>query len=271
MLVSSIASRRIDLAMIDRAKGQLVASDDHLRKSFAFAYWAREMDLVARRDPNWPEEIGDDLLMTMVCWQALSIACGSSWFALWLAPHLHNQFGHPSPDMPLVFYSDDIAARRFMELLQRSLISGAWPHEIDAARFSGYGKLLEACSRPDVWPGALVDYCDWRIANAYGYSYMGAPKRRRQSALQSVLDAESIEQVIPFELFTLQFAVERATGHRLSLDAPHPMLQSVWMTARFPAVEPMHEDELTHRLQTLRSTASGAQVPLRSPVAAKYL
>jgi hypothetical protein len=259
------------LAVIDRRKSALTTSDAFLRKSFVFAYWARELDIVARVDPEWSELVGDDLLMTMVAWQALSTACGSPWFALWLAPHLHNQFGHPDAEMPLVYYSYDKPARRFMEVLQRSLITGVWPQRIEAEEMSAYGKLLQACQRPSDWPAALVEYCDWRIANAYGYAEMGATKRRRQSAMASVLDVECVEQVFPVELLTLRFAFERATGQQLSLDAPHPMLQGPLMAQPFPTVEPMHKDEWTERLRALRENSVAAPLPLRAQVVAKYL
>lgn len=260
-----------DRACMDRRKGNAAPSDPLLRQSFAYAVLARELNALARLAPDWDEESGDNLLMTLVAWQGLSAACGSPWFALWLAPHLHNQFGHPGDELPLGAYSYDRPASRFMELLQRSLITGVWPTQFDLTALSGYGPLLQACGRPEHWQAALVDYCDWRVANAYGYAYMGAPKRRRQSNAESVLDREAVEQVFPVELLTLRLAYERATGQPLSLDAPHPMLQGPLMTLPFPAVEPLFEDEWTRQLEALRVEVSAGRLAARAPISAKYL
>lgn len=172
---SKLAGCLFDRACIDRRLGNASTSDPLLRRSFAYAVLARELNLIARLAPDWHDESGDNLLMTMVLWQGLSATCGSPWFARWVAPHLHNQFGHPSDELPLGGYSYDRPASRFMELLQRSLITGVWPTQFDLSALSAYGPLLQACSQPERWQVALVDYCDWRLANAYGYAYIGGP------------------------------------------------------------------------------------------------
>lgn len=271
LTANDVAAGYLNGAMIERRRSAADKADALLRKSFAFVYWSRELNMLARRDPDWYELSGDDLLMPLATWQGLSTVCGASWFALWLAPHLHNQFGYPNDEMPTVYYSLDKPARRFMEMLQRCLITGRWPEVIDVQGMAGYGRLLQACDRPSDWPDALVDFCDWRVANAYGYPEMGAPKRRRQSSILSVLDAERGEQVFPVELLTLCFAYERATGKRLPLDAPHPLLQSPLMTLPYPRVEPLYEDEWTAKLKALRESGNGRGLPLRSPVAARYI
>lgn len=75
-----------------------------------------------------------------------------------------------------------------MAFLQRSLITGTWRTHFDLPALSAYGRLLQACTQPEHWADALVEYCDWRVASAYGHEFMGATKRRRQSSLASVLD-----------------------------------------------------------------------------------
>jgi hypothetical protein len=268
---SNLSACFFDRACIDRRQGNTAASDPYLRQSFTYAYLARELNVLARQATHWPELKSDDLLMTLVAWQGLSAACGSPWFALWVAPHLHNQFGNPDPEQGLLHYYRDKPAQRFMSLLQRSLITATWPTHLDLPALSGYGPLLQACSQPELWQAALVDYCDWRLANAYGYAFMGAPKRRRQSNMESVLDREAVEQVFPVELLTLRLAYERATGQPLSLDAPHPMLQGPLMALPFPSVEPLFEDEWTRRLEALRAEASAGRLAARAPVKARYL
>lgn len=271
LAASWLANNFLDRACIDRRLDWLATSDTFLRQSFAYVYLARELNLLARMAPDWPELNPDGLLLETIAWQGLSVACGSPWFALWIAPHLHNQFGNPDPGQALLAYDFDKPARGFMELLQRSLITGAWPAHVDVPALSAYGRLLEACGQPAHWAAALVDFCDWRVANAYGYEFMGATKRRRQSSLRSAMDWESVHQVFPIELFTLRLAYERATGVRLSLDAPHPMLQGPLMARPFPQVEPMFEDEWTRQLVALREEASDGRLAARASITAKYL
>lgn len=268
LAANDIARDLVSLAVIERRRQAPAPADDLLRKSFAFVYWSRELSILARMDPEWYQLSGDSLLMPLVTWQALSPVCGAPWFALWLAPHLHNQFAYPGGKMPTMYYSLDKPASLFMEILQRSLVTRQWPEDIRAGEMAGYGELLSACGDETRWQQALVDFCDWRVANAYGYAHMGAPKRRRQSEMWSVLDAERVEQVFPVELFTLRFAFERATGKVLTLDAPHPMLQSPMMTLPFPSVEPMFQDNWTTQLAALRAEH---ELPLRSTGQAKYI
>jgi hypothetical protein len=242
-----------------------------MKKGFAYAYWGRELDACVRVVDAWEPDQGDGDIHEEVAWQALSIVCGSPWFALWLAPHLHNQFGYPSDDISLIGYSLDQPARQFMEMLQSSLVTGQWPGQIDVAKLGGYGGLLTALPHPQRWHEALVAFCDWRVANAYGYAEMGASKRRRQSAGYSALDRESWEQVFPIELFILQFAYERATGQRVSLQADHPMLQSPLMTAPFPELEPMYDDEWLQRTRQLHAETFGSRFGLRQTIASLYI
>lgn len=258
-------------ACIDRRRGNHPAADASLRQGFSYVYLARELHEIARMAPDWCSDC-DDLLIHMVTWQAMSAACGSKWFALWLAPHLHNEFGHPDPDHSLIHCYVDKPATRFMEVLQQSLVTGIWPTQFELLALSGYGPLLQSCGQPEQWSSTLVEYCDWRIANSYGYPYMGAPKRRRKhTGNSSVLEVGSIEQVFPLELLTLKFAYEQATGKALSLDAPHPMLQGPLMTLPFPPLEPMHEDEWTLKLEALRAETGADRRGPREPITARYL
>ena len=271
LAASDIGRQFLDQAVLERRRSSPEAAAIFLRKSFAFVYWSRELDTLARLDPEWEELAGDDLLMPFISWQALSTVCGAPWFALWVAPHLHNQFGYPGGEMPTMYYSLDRPAHRFMEVLQRCLVTGHWPAEEAFGDMAGYGRLLQACGEAGRWRDALVEFCDWRLANAYGYPEMGAAKRRRQSSLWSVLDAERIEQVLPVELLTLRFDYERATGRTLDLEAPHPMLQSPLMTLPFPSVEPMVHDTWIAQLEELRQASNPGHRPLRGRVEARFI
>jgi hypothetical protein len=269
--LSHVCAKNLDRAIALRRSEDVHLSGELFKKSFAHAYWCREIDQCVRTVDAWDPDIGDDDIHTMVSWQALSIACGNLWFAVWVAPHLHNQFGYPGKGINLMEYSLDKPATRFMALLQQSLVTRQWPEQIDTDVLSGYGPLLAALADENSWPDALVAFCDWRVANAYGYDYMGATKRRRQSAGWSVLDNEHWYQVFPLELILVQFAYERATGRRVSLQAEHPMLQSPLMTAPFPAIEPMYDDEWLQRAKQLRAETFGAKFELRQDIRALYL
>lgn len=242
-----------------------------MKQALAYFYWAEELDTCVRRAEDWQDEQGDDLLHQAVAWQCLSAQCRSEWFALWLAPHLHNQFAQPAERPSLYGYTLDKTARRFMALLQRVLVTGQWPGSIDVSALGGYGPLLLALQEPQSFERALVDYCDWRIANALGYPEMGASKRRRQSDGWSLLDREDWEQVFPIELLTLKHAYERATGNTISLDAPHPLLQGHLMKDPFPALEPLWEDDLTRQLQDFHAQMFGKQFGLRHAIEVRYL
>lgn len=271
LAVADIARVLVYRAIVARRNGQVEHADPLLRQAFAYFYWAEELDSCERRAEKLSDSISDDLLHGVIAWQSLALACGSDWFAQWVAPHLHNQFAHPAERPALLGYSLDVPARRFMELLQRTIVTGRWPADIEVGGMSGYGRLLAALDQPDTFPQALVDFCDWRVANALGYAEMGATKRRRQSDGWSVLDRESWEQVFPIELLTLKYAYQRATSKPISLDAPHPLLQSHLMRDPFPSLEPLWEDELTEQLAAFHARVYGKQFGLRHPIEARYL
>lgn len=160
--VSDVSRVLLYRAIIARRNGRDVTADALLKQAFGYFYWAEELDSCERRAAGWADSIADDLLHGVIAWQGLSIACGSEWFAHRVAPHLHNQFAHPTERPSLYEYSLDLPARRFMEFVQRALITGQWPVDIDTASMSGYGRLLAALADPGAVEQALVDFCDWR-------------------------------------------------------------------------------------------------------------
>lgn len=271
LAVGDIARVLLYRAIIDRRSGQEAQAMPLLRQAFGYFYWAEELFTANRQAKGVPDSIADDLLHGAIAWQSLSVACGSDWFAQWVAPHLHNQFAQPAERPSLLGYSLDLPARRFMAFLQRAIITGAWPAEIDTASMSGYGRLLAALAKPDAFEQALIDFCDWRVANALGFPEMGSTKRRRQSDGWSALDRPSWEQAFPIELQTLKYAYGRATAQSVSLDSPHPLLQGHLVRDPSPALEPLWEDELTAQLANFWANLFGNSNGLRSPAEARYL
>jgi hypothetical protein len=148
-----------------------------------------------------------------------------------------------------MFFAYDEPALQFSQALQRMLISGQWPGAADLAGMGSYAALFANADRPDQFHEALVAYCDYRIAECFGYHGIDATKRRRPSVYESVMDLGSWNQVFPTELLTFQYAFNKATGHQLSLDAPHPLLHTPLMKVPLPPLVPFFEDDLTAKLK----------------------
>jgi hypothetical protein len=148
MAVADVSRALLNRAIIARRLGQQEVAAAWMRQAFAYFYWAEEVDTCVRRTEGWQDEQGDDLLHQAIAWQCFSAQCRSAWFALWLAPHLHNQFAQPAERPSLYGYALDKAARRFMALLQRVLLTGQWPGSIDVSALGGHGPLLLALQEP---------------------------------------------------------------------------------------------------------------------------
>jgi hypothetical protein len=66
-------------------------------------------------------------------------------------------------------------------------------------------------------------------------------------------------------------AHERATGNTISLDAPHPLLQSHLMKDPFPSLDPVWEDDLTRELKAFHNQMFAKQSGRRHAIEARYL
>jgi hypothetical protein len=246
------------------------SSDDGTwaQQAFAYLYWGEELYLLGRRAHGMGDESRDHLLHDLLAWQGLAAACGETWFSLWVAPHLHNLFASGNVAERDLGFAVDTPARLFTQCLQQTLIQQAWPTDAAVADLGPYAALISTAAQPDRFEAALVDFCDYRIAQCFGYDGMDATKRRRPSQDGSIMDRGGWEQVFPVELFTLKLAYERATGQGLSLDAPHPLLQTPWMVRAFPRLSPMFENEQTQRMHAL---AQGLNWTLKAPVQSRYI
>ena len=257
-------------ALLARWTGQANA-DDLLRRAFSCVYWRTELEFTDRRVGNIDDKLRDDGLYELLDWQGLAAACDAAWFTDWVAPYLSNLFCSGGVLANSLEFTVDSAARRFTETLQAILVTRRWPNEVDAAAYGSYAPLLTTVADPASFNAALIDFCDYRVAQCFGYNGIDATKRRRPSQDASIMDRGGWDQAFPAELFTLKHAYEQATGKPLSLNAAHPLLQSRLMTAPFPALLPLHEDEVSARLQKLGMSTFGDQWKLRQPVLARYL
>lgn len=266
-----LQSSLTDAAVIARWNSQSNANE-LLRKAFAGTYWYVELTLNVRRAQRIGDMIREDGLIDLLHWQGLSLACGSTWFAEWVAGYLFNIFfsGGAAKNN---FHLDrpDQPACLFMQTLQYALVKKQWPNAADIAQVGGaYAPLLAQAGNPVGFRAALMDYCDYRVAQCFGYDGIDATKRRRPSQIESVLDMAGWARPFPVELFTLQHAYHLATGAALALDADHPLLQTRLMTDAFPSLEPLYEDEITQKLAAFGASAFGVEWKLRQAIVLKY-
>jgi hypothetical protein len=237
--------------------------DRTFAKAFAYFYWGREILLQFRQAEGWSDDTRDEMLHELLEWQGLAIAAGQEWYAERVAPYLHRLCMSGTPGTGRVpgtrqgFFCYDEPALQFTQALQRTLISGQWPGAADLAGMGSYAALFANADRPDQFREALVEFCDYRIAECFGYHGIDATKRRRPSVFESVLDRGSWDQVYPVELLTFQYAFGKATGRQLSLDAPHPLLRTILMITPLPPLVPFFEDDLTSKLKQYGQSVFG--------------
>ena len=270
LMAVRITNRAMDRWLLARWTGSQ-ANDDMIVRAFAYVYWGAQLSVTNRRGEAWGDLAPDDLLYDLLAWQGLAAAARESAFVDWVAPHLHNLFASGGVEKTMQFFAVDTPARDFTEMLQRSLLTSKWPEPAQAAGLGPYAALFTAAAQPADFRSALVDYCDYRTAECLGYAGIDATTRRRPSVDKSIMDRGSWEQVFPVELLTLRHAFKKSTGRDLSLDAPHPLLQTPLMTLEMPALTPLYHDALTQSLVRLGESAFGAQWRPAEPVRARFL
>jgi hypothetical protein len=238
--------------------------DRTFARAFAYFYWGNEIQREFRQVDGWSDHTRDDTLHELLEWQGLAIAAGEAWFAERVAPYLHRicMSGAPpmgrAPSTRQGFFAYDEPALQFFQKLQQTLISGQWPAEADLAGMGSYAPLFANADRPDQFREALVAFCDDRVAECFGYHGIDATKRRRPSVFESVMDYSGWNKVFPVELFTLQYAFDKATGRQLSLDGPHPLLRTPFMTTPLPPLLPFYEDDLASTFKQFGRSVFGA-------------
>ncbi len=255
-LAQGLASHCLNRWVLSRWSG----ADDPDRtfaKAFAYFYWGREIQLASRQADGWSADVRDDQIHELLEWQAFAIAAGQGWFAERVAPYLFDICASGGPGRRQGFFAYDEPALQFTLALQRVLVTGRWPADTDRAGMGIYGALYSSADSPDRFSEALLAFCDDRTAECLGYHGIDATKRRRPSVYESVMDRSSWDQVFPTELWTLQYAYEKATGRRLGLDAAHPLLRTPLMTTPLPPLLPLFEDDLTSTLKRYGQSVFG--------------
>lgn len=263
-----LADNLLDQWLVARWQGRS-DRDALLAQAFAYAYWGQELMLTHRRIAGWGDNIRDDSFHSSLIWQGLAVASGQAWFTDWMAPQLHNLFASGGVAEWNYFFNVDRPALAFFQALQRTLLTGQWP--ADLSGMGDFAPLYATAGDAEAFATALVDYCDYRSAECLGYHGIDATKRRPPSKTESVMDQLGIDQVLPVELFVLRHAYAKATGRTLSLDAPHPLLQTPLMRLPFPTWSNLHEDATTQALKGLCASAFGRDWSPRQPIAPRFV
>lgn len=260
-------------AEIEAGLSRLKGDSQQLQKfarAFAYRYWGVELNLNERKFVSNSGSPRDDTMLEILTCQGLSLACGLTWFADWTAPYLANLL-KTSEAQDYFAFLEDRPAHLFFSILQKVLVTGKWPSfdPEETKQAGAFGLILQNASDPTSFRDALTDYCDYRVAQCFGYAGIDAEKRRRPSQLRSIFDTMTWEKVFPFELFIVQYAYQKATGKKLSLESNHPLMRTVMMSEPFPKLEPLYADEMTQKMQAFGQKSFGAQWKLREPIAMK--
>jgi hypothetical protein len=249
--------------MVERLRGQDHATD--LSRGFAYFYWGRELDLCARASEAWSHDACDDFARGSLSVQGLAAACGEGWFTEWQATWLNEYFRAGGPEANTLDFSQDHPARRFYALLQQCLVKRQWPNDLDDIELKGYAPLLRAVGEATLFKKALVDYCDHRMSQYEGYEDLESTKHWPDSADRFVVQGPTFGGYWPLELYTVAYLWRITHGGELSLDAPHPLLQTPLMRAPLPALRPMWEDDYTARAAGLWHASFDGRFKLHAP------
>ena len=230
-----------------------------LREAFSHLYWAAEI-LQIRRPPY----VRDSLYLDRFWLHGLAAAGGAAEIADWVAPHLFYHFRDTGGKGDTIELAVDVPFQRFFRNLLEAHMSGRWPERIDRRRMRAYGTLMSAVDDPKAFSAALVEFCDYRMLQAFGYDSMDAPWPRSGDRSGSVLDTAWWPRLYPPELFSLRHVYQKTTGRSLSLEAEHPLLKTPLMNV--PPLLPLHENDFIRRARALAQAEFGsAWRPLTHP------
>lgn len=252
---SHIAIYRTHILTYQRWHG-LLDADSALRLAFASFYWAAEFERVVRVNQKFPDSIHTNF-WELLEWQGVAAACGEAWFVEWLAPYLQRFLAKEVAFEHML--TDDEQGRQFLALLQAIIQTKHWPDHVKESDFGAFAPLFNDANNPVLFEKTLMDFCDYRLAQTYGYPSIDAEKKRKRGKEWSIYEeAIFLNGVWPTELLTLQYAYQEATGKKMSLDAPHPLLQSNLMKLPFPKLIPLVEDETNEKIKSFAKKLYGA-------------
>jgi hypothetical protein len=219
------------------------AAGEHYSRSFKFIHQYVSYAAQRRQKEGWTYEGSEDAFNVLIDWQGLSQFFGQGWFCAWVAPYLNSLFESGSISFSSLLYINDPEGYGFMALLQKTIVSKAWPSTGEISHLGPFKALFEnADASAEVFSQTLVDYCDYRISRNFGYPSIEVDDKDRSRSWQTIFGQTGIcFELMPVELFTFAHAYHAATGKQVSLQGEHPMLQTPLMRVPAPVLEhPMH-------------------------------
>ena len=227
-----------------------------LREAFSLMYWAAEIFQHERVAQGVGPEAPDSFLLERIWLHGLAAGGGAGSIADWTANYLADILAATRGTGETLELALDRPYALFIRLLVDANVRGSWPKGVDRMIMRAYGDLLARAPASEAFRKALVSFCDYRVAQAFGYDGMEATRRRSEDRTESVLDAGGWIKLFPVELFSLQYVYQKTTGKALSLEADHPLLEQPFM--KLPALLPLYEDDLIRRAAVLAKEVYGA-------------
>jgi hypothetical protein len=227
-----------------------------LREAFSLTYWGMEIlqhERVARRIGP---EVVDGFLLERIWLHGLAAGGSAGPVADWTARYLADILAATGGSGETLELAADRPYALFIRHLVDANVEGTWPRGVDRMMMRAYGDLLARAPAPEAFRTALVAFCDYRVAQAFGYDGMEATRRRSEERTGSVLDIGGWIKLFPVELFSLQYVYRKTTGKALSLEADHPLLQQPFM--KLPALLPLYEDVHIRRAVALARGVFGS-------------
>jgi hypothetical protein len=223
-----------------------------VRRAFALMYWAAELDRTEFDVGGYDYSAPNRAVVQLLQLHGLAVAGGAPQVADRVAPYLHDLIRAGAGNGLLWV---DQAFKAFSVCVLGAQVERRWPDRFDVSALKGFAGILTATQNPLSFAEALVDYCDFRLCNAWGYDSVDAARRRPKSQHGSIFEEPDWDTLFPYELFSLQHAFEAATGLTLSLKAKHPLLYSPLM--ELPGVWPLFEDDFIRKVLLLGQRALG--------------
>jgi hypothetical protein len=241
--LGGFADAELTLALYALWNNDHKTASEHYSRSFKLIHQYVSYQAQRRQKEGWTYEGSESAFNVLIDWQGLSQFFGQGWFCAWVAPYLNSLFESGSVSFNSLLYMNDPEGYRFMALLQKVILSKAWPSASEISHLGPFKALFEnAGASTEVFSQTLVDYCDYRISRNFGYLSIEADDKDRSRSWQTIFGQTGIcFELMPVELFTFAHAYHAATGKQLCLQGEHPMLQTPLMKVPAPMLEyPMH-------------------------------
>lgn len=224
-----------------------------IRDGISNLYWINEISIAEFIRENAEYDCGDSSIYERCFFHSMILQAKGDHLADWIAPFMLNVLRNGG------WFGADKEFCRFYTFLLEAQLSKVWNLQaaLDAKLAPGVIALFKALPEAEALKVALVNYCDWRLARANRHPDFFSEKKRLDYVF-----SRSWWGIFPFELFAVQAIYQRCTGHQISLEADHPLLQSTLMHP--PELYPLSETAESGRLQAfIKQIFGNSWQPLR--------